>query len=170
MFPTLTQIKWVLIGVSAVAMFGGGFYLGDSLKQAAWDAVKVKEQEETQKILQAAYSQVIETERGLQKKMVDQSQNYQKKLQEKDREKASAIDHASSDGLWVDVAPQGCKDGVPDSTASTGGHNAETRARLSDSSSRALIELASEANKVVEQLTSCQQILEVERNDQLKKD
>lgn len=163
MFPNLWSAKWVAMGAFLVAAFATGWWLGDSLKQGEWDAARVQEAEAVAKAVEESRAQAMFTERELTKKLNNQSKQYQVKLQEKDSEKAAAIERARVGGLWVDVQASSNKDAVPDSTSGACGCDGGTTARLSEETSRRLIELASEADKVVEQLTSCQQILKDER-------
>lgn len=153
----------MLAGVLLVAAFATGWWLGDSLKQGEWDAARVQEAEAVVKAVEESRAQAVFTERELTKKLNNQSKQYQAKLQEKDSEKAAAIELARVDGLRVDIQASSDKDGVPCSSSGTCRCDGGTTAKLSEETSRRLIELTSEADKVVEQLTSCQQILKDER-------
>lgn len=163
MFPNLGSVKWALVGIASIVLFSTGWWLGDSLKQGEWDSARVKEAEAVVLAVEEARAKSVATERELTKKLNSQSKQYQVKLQEKDSEKAAAIERARVDGLRVDIQASPDKDGVSCSSSGTCRCDGETTARLSEETSRRLIELASEADKVVEQLTSCQQILEDER-------
>jgi len=153
-------IKLVLLG----ALFAGGWWLGDSLKQGEWDAARVKELAEFNRALEDANVKVLAAERASAEKASQVSAKYQKKLQEKDREKAAAIADAESRGLWVNVSSGSPGTEVPGTTACTCGSNGETRARLSEKTSRDLIALLNEADRAVEQLNACQDMLQKERN------
>ena len=153
-------IKLVLLG----ALFVGGWWLGDSLKQGEWDAARVKELAEFNRALEDANVKVLAAERASAEKASQVSAKYQKKLQEKDREKAAAIADAESRGLWVNVSSGSPGTEVSGTAACPSGSNGETRARLSETTSRDLISLLSDADKVVEQLNACQDMLQKERN------
>lgn len=163
MFPNLGSVKWALVGIASIVLFATGWWLGDSLKQGEWDSARVKEAEAVVLAVEEARAKTVSTERELTKKLNIQSKQYQAKLQEKDSEKAAAIELARVDGLRVDIQASSDKDGVPCSSSGTCRCDGGTTAKLSEETSRRLIELASEADKVVEQLTSCQQILKDER-------
>lgn len=147
-------IKLVLLG----ALFAGGWWLGDTLKQGEWDAVRAAQAEEAAQQIKAARDRVDAVEIALAQKLNQASTQYQKKLKEKDREKDDALARARTDGLWVNATCDSANQ-VPDASTATSGHHGETRARLSEKTGEDLISLANDANKVVEQLTSCQKAL-----------
>lgn len=153
-------IKLVLLG----ALFAGGWWLGDSLKQGEWDAARVKELAEFNRAIEDANAKVLAAERASAEKASQVSAKYQKKLQEKDREKAAAIADAESRGLWVNVSSGSPGTEVSGTAACPSGSNGETRARLSEKTSRDLIALLNEADRAVEQLNACQDMLQKERN------
>jgi hypothetical protein len=88
---------------------------------------------------------------------------YQGKLKEKDRAKDRAVADALVDGLYVSAE---CPDrgvGMPNAPAGGRGDTATARVRLSDEASVFLISEATRADKIVAQLTSCQQQLNIDR-------
>jgi prophage endopeptidase len=161
--------KWAAAAIISIALFATGWWLGGSLKQGEWDAARVKDSEAVAVALKESHDQAIAKERELTQKLNSQSKQYQAKLQEKDREKAAAIERARIDGLRVDVQASSSKDGVsgaaPGSCRCDGGETA----RLSAEASERLISLLSEADQVVEQLAACQKILKEERDDKQQK-
>jgi len=159
MIPIPAGAKWIFAAVTAVALFATGWWLGDSLKQGEWDAARAKEAEVAVAAINEAKEKMVFMERELTKKMNSQSQSYQKKLQEKDREKAVALERFRSDGLRVSVEAGGYKAGVPGDTADSCRCDGGTTAKLSDEVAQRLIERSVEADKIVEQLTACQAIL-----------
>lgn len=163
MFPNLGSVKWALVGIASIVLFSTGWWLGDSLKQGEWDAARAQEAEAVAVTVKLMHDQAMSKERELTQKLNGQSKQYQVKLQEKDSEKAAAIERARVDGLRVDIQASSDKDGMSNASSGSGRCDGETTARLSEETSRRLIEFASDADKVVEQLTSCQQILEDER-------
>lgn len=172
MLKVIEGYAWVIKLVLLGALFAGGWWLGDTLKQGEWDAVRATQAEEAAKQIKAARDRADAAEIALAKKLNKASAQYQKKLQEKDREKDDAIARAKSDGLWVNATCDGGGQ-VSDSSTSSGGHNGETRARLSEGTGADLIALAHRANKVVEQLSACQKVLKDQErlvNDQQPKD
>ena len=161
--PTWILSKWTWIGIGMIALFATGWWLGDSLKQGEWDAARVKEAEAVAVAVKEAYDQAMFKERELTKKLNNQSKTYQAKLKEKDNEKAAALELARTSGLRVDIETSVGQNGVSDSAACTCGRNGGETARLSEEVAQRLIERRTEADRVVEQLTACQNILKEER-------
>ena len=159
MFPIPGSAKWIAAAIISIALFATGWWLGDSLKQGAWDAARVKEAEAVALAVEEAHAKTVSMERALTQKLNNQSQTYQKKLQEKDREKAAAIERFRSDGLRISVETSGSKNGVPGDTADSCRCDGGTTAKLSDEVAQRLVERRVEADKIVEQLTACQGIL-----------
>jgi len=172
MLKLIEGYAWVIKLVLLGALFAGGWWLGDSLKQGEWDAARVVQQEEAARKLKAANDRADAAEIALAKKLNHVSAQYQKKLKEKDLEKDNAIASAKSNGLWVTATCDGGGQQVSDSSSTSSGHNGEARARLSEEIANALIAIASDADKVTEQLTSCQKALKNQEkiiNDQQPK-
>lgn len=157
--------KWIFAGVIAVALFATGWWLGDSLKQGEWDAVRAKEAEAVAVAVKEAHDQAMSKERELTQKLNSQSKHYQVKLQEKDREKAAALERFRSDGLRISVEASSDKDGVPSDPVNPSRCDGGTTAKLSDEVAKRLVERRVEADKIVEQLTTCQAILREITND-----
>ncbi len=173
MLNLIEGYAWVIKATLAAAIFVVGWWLGDTLKQGEWDAVRVAQAEVAAQQIKAARDRADAAEIALAKSLNEVSTQYQKKLKEKDREKADAVARAKSNGLWVNATCEDSGDKVPDTTTPAGGRNGETRARLSERTGEDLISLATRANKVVEQLTACQKaLIDQERlvNDQQPKD
>lgn len=157
--PTWILSKWTWIGVAMIALFATGWWLGDSLKQGEWDAARVKEAEAVAVALKEAHDQAMSKERELTQKLNSQSKQYQTKLQEKDREKAAALERFRSDGLRISVEASAGQGGVPGDPANSCRCDGGTTAKLSDEVAQRLVERRVEADKIVEQLTACQAIL-----------
>ncbi len=157
--PTWILSKWTWIGVAMIALFATGWWLGDSLKQGEWDAARVKEAEAVAVALKEAHDQAMFKERELTQKLNSQSKQYQTKLQEKDREKAAALERFRSDGLRISVEASAGQGGVPGDPANSCRCDGGTTAKLSDEVAQRLVERRVEADKIVEQLTACQAIL-----------
>lgn len=157
--PSKEQVKWLIVILSLGALFAGGWYLGATLKQGEWDAAVVQQVEDLNRQIAEANAKVAAQEKQMAVNQAKVSAKYQKQLQEKEREKADAIASAESRGLWVNTTACQSTASVSDSTAPTTGHNGGEKARLPEKTSRDLISLLNEADKVVEQLTACQAIL-----------
>lgn len=159
MIPIPVGAKWIFAAVIAVALFATGWWLGDSLKQGEWDAARVQEAEAVAVAVKEAHDKAMFKERELTQKLNSQSKQYQVKLQEKDREKAAALERFRSDGLRISVEAGASKDGVPGDPADTCRCDGGATAKLSDEVAQRLVERRTEADKIVEQLTACQAIL-----------
>ena len=173
MLNLIEGYAWVIKAILMAALFVAGWWLGDTLKQGQWDAVRAAQAEVAAQQVKEARDRADAAEVALAQSLNEVSTQYQKKLKEKDREKADAVARAKSNGLWVNATCEDSGDKVSDATAPAGGRNGETRARLSERTGEDLISLATRANKVVEQLTACQKALtDQERlvNDQQPKD
>jgi len=157
--PTWILNKWTWIGVAMIALFATGWWLGDSLKQGEWDAARVKEAEAVAVAVKEAHDKAMSKERELTQKLNSQSKQYQTKLQEKDREKAAALERFRSDGLRISVEASAGQDGVSGDPANSCRCDGGTTAKLSDEVAQRLVERRTEADKIVEQLTACQGIL-----------
>ena len=173
MLNLIEEYSWAIKAILMAAIFVAGWWLGDTLKQGEWDAVRVAQAEIIAQQVKEARDRADAAEVALAQSLNEVSTQYQKKLKEKDREKADAVARAKSNGLWVNATCEDSGNKVPDITTPTGGRNGETRSRLSERTGEDLISLATRANKVVEQLTACQKALtDQERlvNDQQQKD
>ena len=142
-----------------IALFATGWWLGDSLKQGEWDAARVKEAEAVAAAVKEAHDQAMFKERELTQKLNSQSKQYQTKLQEKDREKAAALERLRSDRLRVSIETSAGENGVPGDTADSCRCDGGKTAKLSDEVAQRLVERRAEADRIVEQLTACQGIL-----------
>lgn len=159
MFPIPGSAKWIAAAIISIALFATGWWLGDSLKQGEWDAARVQEAEAVAVAVKEAHDQAMSKERELTQKLNSQSKQYQVKLQEKDREKAAALERFRSDGLRISVEASGDKAGVSGDPADSCRCDGGTTAKLSDEVAQRLVERRVEADKIVEQLTACQAIL-----------
>ncbi len=75
---------------------------------------------------------------------------------------------ARTDGLFVNLDASACSDGsgsMSGATSGSGNGDGRTRARLPEQVAEGLIGLAADADEVVIQLQTCQQILKAERKD-----
>ena len=159
MIPIPMGVKWVAASLIAIALFATGWWLGDSLKQGEWDAARVRDAEAVAVALKEAQDKLVFKERELTQKLNSQSQSYQKKLQEKDREKTAALERLRSDRLRVSIETSAGENGVPGDTADSCRCDGGKTAKLSDEVAQRLVERRAEADRIVEQLTACQGIL-----------
>lgn len=165
---------WVIVGMLALAI-GAYFYghdQGGKEVLAQWNAEKAEANAQAAKVLGEERAKAAAKEQA-------QAANFRvaearllretKKVQD---EKAALMATARTDGLFVNVEPAACSDGsgsVSGATSGSGNSDGRTRARLPDSTAEGLIQLAADADEVVVQLQTCQQILKAERSDDATK-
>jgi len=165
---------WVIIGmlVLAISAYFYGHDQGGKQVLAQWNAEKAEANAQAAKVLDGERAKAAAKERA-------QAANFRvaearllretKKVQD---EKAALMATARTDGLFINVEPTACSDsGSPVSSAASGSGDSDgrTRARLPDSVATGLIQLAADADEVVVQLQTCQQILKAERSDDATK-
>jgi hypothetical protein len=156
----LQTIKWILIGLVVAAAFGAGWSWNGARLQAAWDAEKAELNAKAVESVQVAMNQALEAERDAAKQIAATSAKYQKALKEKQNEEAAAIERSRNGGLYINAKCPSGGNGVSETSTSSSGRDGETRVELPRADGEFLIRLAAEADRVTEQLNSCQQLLE----------
>ena len=161
---------WVIIGmlVLVISSYFYGHNQGGKEMLAAWNAEKAEANAQATKVLEAERAKAAAREKA-------QAANFRvaearllretKKVQD---EKAALINTARTDGLFVNLDAAACSDGsgsMPGAASGSGNGDGRARARLPDSVAEGLIGLAADADEVVIQLQTCQQILKAERKD-----
>jgi len=161
---------WVIIGmlVLVTSSYFYGHNQGGKEMLAAWNAEKAEANAQATKVLEAERAKAAAREKA-------QAANFRvaearllretKKVQD---EKAALITTARTDGLFVNLDAAACADGsgsVPGAASGSGNGDGRARARLPDQVAEGLIGLAADADEVVIQLQTCQQILKAERKD-----
>lgn len=159
----LTTIKWALVATALLGAFASGMKIGRDGVQAAWNAEKAAMNADAAEQIQQAMNKALATERESAKKVAEVSAKYQAVLKEKHHAEAAAVERARTNGLYVNAHCPAAADPVSDVAASTGGHHGEARVRLSEEDGEFLVRLAAEADRITEQLSACQAILESER-------
>jgi prophage endopeptidase len=152
--------------VLAVGIFGAGYRQGEKHTQADWD----KEKTATATKLAAAAQNALALQQEHTNKLAEVDSVYQARLKQKDDEKSAAVAAAYSRGLYVHGAKPTTPNSAPaaPTASSPGVCDATANARLSDSDANFLLSLASDADKVVEQLTACQKIVRDDRQEAAK--
>lgn len=156
---------WVIAGGAAlvVGSYFYGFSTGYEIAKSAWESEKVAAIKDTMDKVLAANDKVRSLEQALATKQNKVERVYVDKIRTVEVERKQLTDIARSDGLFIDAK---CPDNSPSvsntAPGSSGGNGAE-KARLSAEAADALISLAADADRVVNQLTACQAILEAER-------
>lgn len=161
---------WVIVGmlVLVISSYFYGHNQGGKEMLAAWNAEKAEANAQATKVLEAERAKVAAKEKA-------QAANFRvaearllretKKVQD---EKAALMSAARTDGLFVNLDASACSDGsgsVPGATSGSGNGDGRARARLPEQVAEGLIGLAADADEVVIQLQTCQQILKAERKD-----
>lgn len=159
-------ITLLLIAAIYGAIYAYGeqqFSRGEVAERARW---QVRENEE----LAAANSTIImlnrqarDRERQHAEDMALASAHYQEDLRRVELKKDRVIAdlRAGTQRLRIPIAssPAACSGITPEAFSATSGRDGEARAELSGSAAEFLVGLAIDADKVVHQLTACQQIL-----------
>ena len=99
MLKLIEAYAWIIKLVLLGALFAGGWWLGDTLKQGEWDAIRAIEAEAAANQIKAERDRADALENALAQKLNQASAQYQKKLKEKDRERDDLIARARSSGL-----------------------------------------------------------------------
>jgi len=120
---------------------------------------------------QAAYARIVERHRAKeqewQKSLTAVSAQYQKRIAANETQRLADLAAIDSRTLILRdpnaSGVQACSGGSSPSAGTAAGRNGATGAELSSAASRFLLELASEADSIVGQLSACQAILRSER-------
>ena len=159
---------WVIVGmlVLIISSYFYGHNQGGQEMLAVWNAEKAEANAQATQTLEAERAKAAAKEkiqaanfRVAEARLLRET----KKVQD---EKAALINTARTDGLFVNIDATACTDSsssMPSVTGSTGSGDGRTRARLPDSIAEGLIGIAADADEVVIQLQTCQQILKAER-------
>jgi hypothetical protein len=159
----LTMLKWAAIGLVVCLSFIFGWNQGSLNVQAQWAKEKAELNAQAAKEIEEANNRVRAVERESYIKVAQTEQLFNKKLREKSNEEASALDRARNDGLFVNAKCAGRSNTVPGTTSSSSSSDGEARVELSKEDGEFLIRIAAEADRVTEQLSACQKLLEDER-------
>jgi hypothetical protein len=150
----------------AVGIFFGGWHLGSKLKQGEWDKERVSNAIALSTAIADANAKVLATEHALNNKIASISAVYETKLQEKQNEKNRLIAINSSNGLFINARASTNQPANGNTTASTSLSDGTSRVRLSESDGRFLINFASDADQVANQLSECQAVIYADRGSQ----
>lgn len=161
--PSLAQLKWIAIALCVAVAFGAGWDIGAGRVQGRWDAEKAELNAKAADAIQQSMNRTLAVEREAAAKVAATSAKYQKALKEKESEEAAAIDRARTGGLFIDAQCPGSGNGVSETGTGSSGRDGTTRARLPDATAEALLRIGAEADRVVEQLTACQEQLQKDR-------
>lgn len=157
--PSLATIKLAAIAAALAA----AFWLGIQVEKSAWLAEKAELNAKAAEAIAASEQRVLEAERKSQAFVQAAASQYHANLEKLQNEKDAALAAAQSRGLFIDAECPSNRDPVPGPALRPPRDTGTQRARLPEATARALIALASEADRVTRQLTACQVILEKER-------
>ena len=159
----LTTIKWAVVGVAFILACLFSWTQGALNVQAKWDKEKAELNARAAAEIEAANNRVRAIERESYLKVAQTEQLFNKKLKEKDLEEANALNRARTGGLFVNAKCPSGADTVPGASSSSGSSDGETRVELPQADGEFLIRFAAEADRITEQLSACQKLLEDER-------
>lgn len=161
--PNLALVKAIAVALILAATFAFGWSTGSEHVQAQWDRERAELNAQAAKAIEEANSRVRKAEQASSNRIAQSEKLYLTKLKEKSHEENFAIDRARTGGLFINAKCPSRLDAMPDATQLAGSGHGETRVELPKKDGEFLIRLAAEADRVTEQLTACQAILESER-------
>lgn len=161
--PNLALLKLLAIAALAAALFGFGWSMGSEHVEAKWNLEKAELNAQAAKELDEANARVRKTEQAARDRLAQTEHLYLDKLKDKSNEETLALTRARSGGLHINAKCPNTLDTVSNPTELATGRDGETRVELPREDGEFLIRLAAEADRVTEQLTTCQAILESER-------
>ncbi len=157
----------LIVAILCVGVVLGAYLFGRSdgarITEAAWATEKATLNAEAVERLDAAYKRNAATEAAGKTKLAETANVYEMKIGVLKNEKDRAIARARAGGLFINTVGQSCGNTVPEAAPGSGLDSRIQRVRLPDEDADFLISFAADANRVVEQLTACQNILRQER-------
>ena len=156
---------YVIIGalVFAICSYFYGHHTGVQVTKAEWEAEKATAAIEAGKALDKANKEVRDLEHLLANTQNKVEKVYVDKVRTVEVERNRLVDTARTDGLFIDASCPDNSNAVPSATPSPSSDHGGTKARLSGEAAEALIAIAADADEIVHQLKSCQEILRNER-------
>lgn len=157
------QIKIIACILVLIAAFGFGWRQGSLSVQSEWDREKAEINAQTAIAVSEANERTRAIEADMNERLRQVTGAYSRKLQEKNNAENAAVERAATGGLFINAECPAASGELPNSTPSTDGSPRTARVKLPAKDGEFLIRLAAEADRITEQLTSCQSILEAER-------
>ena len=156
----------LLVAILLAGAYVAGRHDGAKINEAAWQKREAEINGKQADLIAKANQAVREEEHAKAQKFVEISTTLQGKIKEKDRALQIALDSVKSGTgrLFVTAscpAPSG--DAKGSVTAGASRNNDATRAYLPTETSETLLRIGAEADSVVLQLLSCQDILRADR-------
>lgn len=163
-----TAIGWLVIAVAGCAVAGlNGYHVGRSMERSAWQARESVQLAAANAKLSELQTAARDAEQRHAQDAAAVSTAYQKEISNV-KTKNDSLTAALRDGslrLRVPIAtgPNACGSTPAEAGASTPGRDGGATAELSDSAAEFLLDLTSEADAVVHQLTACQGLVRADR-------
>lgn len=156
---------WMILGALAfaIAAYFYGHHEGGNAVTAQWEVEKSQANQQAAQALQESNARALEAERALAKKQVKVEKIYVEKTREVEVVRDQLVDVARTGGLFIDAACSNGSGQLSGAATGGGGNHGREKARLSNEAAEALVAIAADADKVVQQLTACQSILNEER-------
>lgn len=161
--PNLALVKAIAVALILAATFAFGWSTGSDRVQAKWDRERAELNAQAAKEISEANARVRAAEQATSARVAQAERNFINKLKEKSHAETLAIDRANTGGLFINAKCPNNSNAVSGSASGAGTSDGETRVELPRADGEFLIRLAAEADRVVEQLNTCQSILESER-------
>lgn len=157
---------WVLLGtlVSALALATGGYFYGHHVEALAFEAYKAQQAAVAEKAEATAQAGARAAEQTAAAQLAATDSNYEDQINELKKRRDALVAAVASDNerLYVHIAsPSG--NGVPRTAAGSAGRDDATTAELSPDTSAVLIDLATRADAVADQLGAAQQVIVQDR-------
>lgn len=160
------QAKYIA-ALAAVAVllltYGLGRHDGARMMEAEWQKEKAELNAAAVDKLQAKIVENAEKEAQHAQKIRNITDSFNSRLTEIKNEKTSALTVARGRGLYVNTRCPSDRNPLPEASSGVAADYRIARTRLSDEDADFLITLAADADKVVEQLTACQAVLQQDR-------
>jgi hypothetical protein len=158
---------WVLLIIAAVAigLYGWGRHDGAAITSAAWERREAGINAKTAERIQGLNALNRQLEQLHAQDLARISAAYQDQLRKHDNEKDRALAALRARTLQLSI-PARCPaggSGSSEAPAGAGGRDAAARAELSPEAAGFLIGEATRADKIVDQLTACQAIVNRDR-------
>jgi hypothetical protein len=161
--PNLMLLRLIAIGLISAILVCVGYQYGSMSVQSKWDKEKAELNAQAAKEIQEANDRVRAIERESYLKVAQTEQMFNKKLKEKNLEEVNALNRARTGGLFVNAKCPSSVNAMSGAAKNSSSGDGETRVELHQADGEFLIRFAAEADRITEQLSACQKLLEDER-------
>jgi hypothetical protein len=157
----LQLLKLVAMVGMVLCAYMYGHSEGSNAVTAKWQTEKAQANADALKAVQDAQDKVSKIEHDRAKEVSILDVKYQQSLSKVKNEKELAIANAKSDGLFINASCSDNSNTLSNTGSTASSSHGNTRVKLSDEAGSFLIQLASEADEVAQQLNACQQLLTI---------